>query len=171
MKKKELLAMFRQLGCPTIFLTLSAAETKWSELIVILTQVLECLWEILFAPCGSFEGNELEDKYIRVEFQVRGSPHIHVLIWLKNAPKYDKNKPKSIEQCIAFLDKLISVNAKPTEFSEELINLQRHKHSHTCKKHVKNGIKCRFGIPYFPMKKAMILEPFTDDEKFTKKRK
>ncbi|CAF1096377.1 unnamed protein product [Rotaria magnacalcarata] len=133
--------------------------------------ILECLWEILFAPCGSFEGNELEDKYIRVEFQVRGSPHIHVLIWLKNAPKYDKNKPKSIEQCIAFLDKLISVNAKPTEFSEELINLQRHKHSHTCKKHVKNGIKCRFGIPYFPMKKAMILEPFTDDEKFTKKRK
>ncbi|CAF1941174.1 unnamed protein product [Rotaria magnacalcarata] len=187
MKKKELLAMFRQLGCPTIFLTLSAAETKWSELIVILIQVLEnkdpvtcvryfehrlkCLWEILLASCGPFEGNGLEDKYIRVEFQVRGSPHIHVLIWLKNAPKYDKNKPKSIEQCIAFLDKLISVNAKPTEFSEELINLQRHKHSHTCKKHVKNGIKCRFGIPYFPMKKAMILEPFTDDEKFTKKRK
>ncbi len=31
----------RQLGCATIFLTLSAAETKWSELIVILTQVLE----------------------------------------------------------------------------------------------------------------------------------
>ena len=33
--------MIRQLGCPTLFLTLSAAETKWSELIVILTQLLE----------------------------------------------------------------------------------------------------------------------------------
>ncbi|CAF4391999.1 unnamed protein product [Rotaria socialis] len=132
-------------------------------------QRLKCLWEILLASCGSFEGNGLEDKYIRVEFQVRGSQHIHVLIWLKNAPKYDKNNPKSIEQCIEFIDKLISVNAKLTEFSDELINLQRHKHSHTCKKHVKNRIKCRFGIPYFPIRKTMILEPFTDDEKFTKK--
>ncbi|CAF5054955.1 unnamed protein product, partial [Rotaria magnacalcarata] len=191
MKKKELLVMFRQLGCPTIFLTLSAAETKWSELIVILTQVLENKVITLeeaenlsyekkcdlirkdpvtcVPPCGQFEGNGLEDKYIRVEFQFRGSPHIHVFIWLKNAPKYDKNNPKSIEQCIEFIDKLISVNAKSTEFSEELINVQRHKHSHTCKKHVKNGIKCRFDIPYFPMRKTMILEPFSDDEKFTKK--
>ncbi|CAF1167947.1 unnamed protein product [Rotaria magnacalcarata] len=63
---------------------------------------LKCLWEILLAPCGPFEGNGLEDKYIRVEFQFRGSPHIHVCIRLKNAPKYDKNNPKSIEQCTVY---------------------------------------------------------------------
>ena len=174
LKKKEVMAMIRQLGCATIFLTLSAAETKWSELIVILTQVLEnkvitleeaenmsyekkcdlirndpvtcvryfehrlkCLWEILSAPCGPFQGYELEDKYVRIEFQVRGSPHVHALLWLKNAPKYDKDKPESDERCTEFIDKLISVSSKPTEFSEELISLQRHKHSHTCKKHVK----------------------------------
>ncbi|CAF4305723.1 unnamed protein product [Rotaria socialis] len=94
-----------------------APETKWSELIVILIQVLEnkvitleeaenisyekkrdlirndpvtcvryfehrlkCLWEILSAPCGPLQGYELEDKYVRVEFQVRGSPHIHALL-------------------------------------------------------------------------------------------
>ena len=158
LKKKEVMAMIRQLGCPTIFLTLSAAETKWSELIVILAQVLEnkvitleeaedisyenkcnlirndpvtcvryfehrlkCLWEILSAPCGPFQGYELQDKYVRVEFQVRGSPHIHALLWLKNALKYDKEKPESIERCTEFIDKLISVNAKPSDFSEELI--------------------------------------------------
>ncbi|CAF4606665.1 unnamed protein product, partial [Rotaria sp. Silwood2] len=206
LKKKEVLAMIRQLGCPTLFLTLSAAETKWADLIVILTQVLEnkvitveeaenmsyekkcdlikqdpvtcvryfehrlkCLWEILSASCGPFRYYELEDKYVRIEFQIRGSPHIHALIWLKNAPKYDKNNPESIEKCIEFIDKLISVSSKPTEFSEELINLQRHKHSHTCKKHVKDGIKCRSGIPYFPMRKTMILEPLSADEKLTKK--
>jgi hypothetical protein len=205
LKKKEVMAMIRQLGCPTLFLTLSAAETKWADLIVILTQVLEnkvitvqeaenmsyekkcdlirqdpvtcvryfehrskCLWEILSASCGPFRVYELEDKYVRIEFQIRGSPHIHALLWLKNAPKYDKNNPESIEKCIEFIDKLISVNSKPTEFLEELIDLQRHKHSHTCKKHVKDGVKCRFGIPYFPMRKTMILEPFSDDEKFTK---
>ena len=206
LKKKEVMAMIRQLGCPTIFLTLSAAETKWSELIVILAQVLEdkvitleevedigyenkcnlirndpvtcvryfehrlkCLWEILSAPCGPFQGYELQDKYVRVEFQVRGSSHIHALLWLKNAPQYDKEKPESIERCTEFIDKLISVNAKPSDFSEELICLQRHKHSHTCKKHVKDGIKCRFGIPYLPMRQTMILEPLSDDEKLTKK--
>ncbi|CAF1458321.1 unnamed protein product [Rotaria sp. Silwood1] len=206
LKKKELMAMNRQLGCATIFLTLSAAETKWSELIVILANVLEnkvitleeadnmsyekkcdlirkdpvtcvryfehrvkCLWEILSAPSGPFQGYELEDKYVRIEFQARGSPHVHALIWLKNAPKYDKNKPESIKKCIEFIDKLISVSSKPTQFSEELISLQRHKHSHTCKKYVNGCIKCRFGIPYFPMRETMILEPFSDDEKLTKK--
>jgi hypothetical protein len=206
LKKKEVMAMNRQLGCATLFLTLSAAETQWSELIVILTQVLEnkvitleeaenmnyekkcdlirndpitcvryfehrlkCLWEILSAPCGPFQGYELVDKYVRTEFQVRGTPHIHALLWLNNAPKYDKEKPESIERCTEFIDKLISVNAKPTEFSEDLICLQRHKHTHTCKKHVNGCIICRFGIPYYPMRKTVILEPFSDDEKLTKK--
>ena len=206
LKKKEVMAMIRQLGCPTIFLTLSAAETKWSELIVILAQVLgnkvitleeaedisyenKCnlirndpvtcvryfehrlkyFWEILSAPCGPFQGYELQDKYVRVEFQVRGSPHIHALLWLKNAPKYDKEKPESIERCTEFIDKLISVNAKPSDFSEDLLCLQRHKHSHTCETHVKDGIKCRFGIPYFPMRQTMVLEPLGNDEKLTKK--
>ena len=35
-KQKELVSMIRQLGCPTFFLTLSAAETKWPELLRIL---------------------------------------------------------------------------------------------------------------------------------------
>ena len=182
LKKKEVMVMIRQLGGPTIFLTLSsAAGTKWSELIIILAQVLEnkvitleeaedisyenkcilirndpvtcvryfehrlkCLWEILSAPCGPFQGYELQDKCVRVEFQVRGSPHIHALLWLQNAPKYDKKKPESIERCTEFIDKLISVNAKPMEFSEELICLQRHKHSHTCKKTCQGRHKMSF---------------------------
>ena len=181
LKKKEVMAMIRQLGGPPIFLTLSAAETKWSELIVILAQVLEnkvikleeaenisyenkcnlirndpvtcvryfehrlkCLWEILPAPCGSFQGYELQDKYVGVEFQVRGSPHIHALLWLKNAPKYDKEMSESIERCMEFIDKLISVNAKPSDFSEDLICLQRHKHSHTCKKTCQGWHKMSF---------------------------
>ncbi|CAF4125803.1 unnamed protein product, partial [Rotaria sordida] len=73
---------------------------------------LKFLWEILSAPYGPFQGYELEDKYVRVEFQVRGSPHVHALIWLKNAPKYDKNKPESIKECTEFIDKLISVNSQ-----------------------------------------------------------
>ncbi|CAF1691763.1 unnamed protein product, partial [Adineta ricciae] len=131
-----------QLGCPTLFLTLSTAETQWSELIVMLTEVLEnkvitleeaentdyekkceliridpvtcvrylkhrlkCLSEILSVPCGPFQEYELVDKYVRIEFQARGSPHVHALLWLKNAPKYDKNDPESITRCVEFIDK------------------------------------------------------------------
>ena len=40
-KQRELMAMIRQLRCPTFFLTLSAAETKWLELLRILKQILD----------------------------------------------------------------------------------------------------------------------------------
>ena len=37
---------------------------------------------------GTFNEYPVVDYYWRVEFQTRGSPHIHMLVWLKNAPKY-----------------------------------------------------------------------------------
>ena len=40
-KKKELFAMMQQIGTPTIFVTLSPAETRWPELIVILKKVVD----------------------------------------------------------------------------------------------------------------------------------
>ena len=63
---------------------------------------LKYLWEILSAPCGPFQGYELVDKYVRTEFQVCGSPHVHALLWVKNAPKYDKKNPESIERCVVY---------------------------------------------------------------------
>jgi hypothetical protein len=40
-KLKNILAMIRQLGIPTLFLTLSAAESKWPELLVMLKSILD----------------------------------------------------------------------------------------------------------------------------------
>lgn len=39
--KKNLLAMIRQLGTPTIFLTLSASEKRWLELLQLLSKQLD----------------------------------------------------------------------------------------------------------------------------------
>ena len=39
-KQQELMSMIRQQGCPTFFLTLSAAETKWIELLKILKEII-----------------------------------------------------------------------------------------------------------------------------------
>ena len=39
---------------------------------------------------------------IRIEFQVRGSPHAHTILWIKDAPKLYVNTDKEV---ISFIDK------------------------------------------------------------------
>ena len=122
-KQKELMSMIRQLGCPTFFLTLSAAETKWPELLLILKEILDD-YELTTDAVLELQWNEraelirrdpvtcvryfdhrskelfkalrskvrrlgkLTDFYMRIEFQQRGSHHVHSLLWIENAPKY-----------------------------------------------------------------------------------
>ena len=40
-KKKDVMAMVRQLGMPTIFYSLSAADTKWTNLLICLSKLLD----------------------------------------------------------------------------------------------------------------------------------
>lgn len=40
-ERPKMLATIRQLGMPTLFITLSAAETQWAELLVSLTKILD----------------------------------------------------------------------------------------------------------------------------------
>ena len=73
---------------------------------------------------------EVADFFYRVEFQQRGSPHIHGLFWIKNAPEYGKDCDEDI---IKFVDSYVSCKADSDDLSD-LVNLQRHKHSKMCKK-------------------------------------
>jgi hypothetical protein len=45
---------------------------------------------------------EIEDFFYRVEFQQRGSPHIHALFWVKDAPHFGKNSESEVT---TFVDK------------------------------------------------------------------
>ena len=101
---------------------------------------------------------EIVDFFYRVEFQQRGSPHIHCLFWVKEAPQYGKNSNDDIAK---FVDRYVACKADSEEIVGDLINLQRHKHSKTCKK---QGQKiCRFNFPLPPMPRTMILEPLSED--------
>ena len=83
---------------------------------------------------------EVIDFFYRVEFQQRGSPHIHSLFWVKDAPRYGKNSNDDIAK---FVDRYVSCKAD-SEKLDDLVNLQRHQHSKTCKK---QGHKiCRFNF-------------------------
>ncbi|KAL9977890.1 hypothetical protein ACROYT_G015348 [Oculina patagonica] len=112
-----------------------------------------------FMPVG-----EIADFFYRVEFQQRGSPHIHALLWIKNAPQYEVDTNDKI---VEFIDKYLTCVKNNSDDMVDLINLQTHRHAKTCKK--KGQKICRFNFPLPPMRRTMILsaltkENFTDDQ-------
>jgi hypothetical protein len=106
------------------------------------------------APLG-----KIKDWFYRVEYQQRGSPRIHMLIWLENAPVFGVDKDEDV---IAFIDQIITCG-KPENDSNlfELVNRQTHRHSHTCRK--KSKTVCRFNYPQPPMRSTQILYPLDED--------
>ena len=136
----KLLAMIRTLGIPTWFLTLSAADMKWLEVIQSIAkqygtiyteqELLELPWRLksmwlrsnLVTPARMFQYRldafvitflkssaqpigEVIEYVICIEFQARGSPHAHTLIWIKNAPKLGYTDEADVKE---FIDKYIS---------------------------------------------------------------
>jgi hypothetical protein len=106
------------------------------------------------APLG-----KLKDWFYRVEYQQRGSPHIHMLIWLENAPVFGVDKDEDV---VNFIDQIITCR-KPDNDTElfDLVNRQTHRHSHTCRKNSKKV--CRFNYPQPPMRSTQILHPLDDN--------
>ena len=96
----------------------------------------------------------LKDYFYRVDFQHRGSPHIHMLAWMKNSPKYNENTDA---------DQVSSCNASLASDIEEYLNFQKHKHSQTCRKVGKHV--CQFGIPFPPMRKTTIIGPYIGEHR------
>ena len=71
------------------------------------------------------------DYVIKIEFQMRGAPHAHCLLWVKDAPKINVNED---EEICHFIDKYIT-SVLPTgqaEYEDDvklMENLQKHTHS------------------------------------------
>ena len=69
---------------------------------------------------------------IRIEFQARGCPHAHTILWMKDSPKLNIN---SDEEVVAFINKY-QMCAIPVEEDSDLkslvLSLQKHVHSATC---------------------------------------
>ena len=91
-------------------------------------RVQEFLNIILKSNCEPI--GKLRDFFYRVEFQHCGSPHIHMLVWIDNAPSLEKN---SEEEIVQFVDKYLTCSVNDEE-TAHLVELQTHKHSRTCRK-------------------------------------
>ena len=200
MRKKDIFAMIRQLSLPTWFMSLSAADTRWTDLLKMLaklndgieyseTELERLTWQektklVQKDPvtCSRYFDHRVQeflntilksssepigkvlDYFYRVEFQQRGSPHIHMLVWVENAPTLES---KSEEEIIEFVDQYLTCSSD-NEKTANLVNLQSHKHSRTCRK--KGKPVCRFGFPLPPLPKTMLLYPLEENiDKYKKK--
>ncbi|GFV40607.1 serine--tRNA ligase [Trichonephila clavipes] len=175
--KRDLFSMIRQLGKPTVFLTMSANEIGWTGLLQLLYKFgreiskevaaqLKCiekstlvnedavtcaiyfnrLINILINTLGSkknspFGHYRVIHYFKRFEFQHRGSPHVHILLWLENTPQDPRGADK--QAAIALINQLISVSSSEASGNTKL---QTHKHTFTCYKKItaRRKQKCRF---------------------------
>lgn len=98
---------------------------------------------------------KIADWFFMVEYQQRGSPHIHKLIWLEDAPIFGVH---NYDKVIAFMDQIITCK-NPTDDHEllKLIITQVHCHSHTCQK--KSRAQCCFNYLQPLMPTTKILDP------------
>ncbi|KAE8291439.1 ATP-dependent DNA helicase PIF1 [Larimichthys crocea] len=194
---KDLNAMVRQLGKPTFFLTFSAAEMRWPEVIeavkaqqgehvdfsqldwnakcdilrsnpVTVMRLFEkrvdaLMTNLILSPAQPI--GEVEDYFYRVEFQARGSPHIHLLVWIKDAPEFDDLQDDSV--VIKFIDQYITCQMPDPNADPELhkivseVQVHSRNHSKSCKK---GNVMCRFGFPKLPMDKTILTYPTPDDD-------
>ena len=105
---------------------------------------------------------EITEHIEKIEFQVRGSPHAHCLLWVKDAPRVDVNTE---EEVCDFVDKYIcgkipSESEENEELRSLVMKLQTHRHSPCCRKHV-NG-RCRFNFPRPPSTKTILARSSND---------
>jgi DNA replication protein DnaC len=185
----DVLGMIRQLGLPTWFLTLSAADMQWPDVIqtiarqygTILTEEdvksmsfedkskwlrqnpvtaarhfqyrLNTFFQ-MFLKSNAHPLGELVDYAIRIEFQARGSPHAHTILWIKDAPKLGVD---SDEDVCNFIDQYISCSTPDdAELAHLVLKVQKHRHSATCRR---NG-HCRFHYPRPPSPQTLIAHEF-----------
>ena len=161
--------MFRTLGPPTFFITLTADDMNWPDLLYVLAnragmniskedvdglsseqkRALLCSDPITtarhfsqrfqkfiaFMKGSSKPIGEIVDYFLRVEFQLRGSPHVHSLWWVKDAP--DLQTVEGLRAVLGFIDKYITTEIPSEGEDDELctlvMRLQRHKHTHARK--------------------------------------
>ena len=196
--RKDLYAMIRQLGPAHLFLTLSAAETRWVHLLKMLSIVVDNVtltddevshlsWSTkcrlissdpvtcarhfdysvhqffnTFLKSSVSPFGHMSDFWYRVEFQHRGSPHVHCLLWISDVPVYGKDE---LIDVINYIDRILTCQRTWNESSvDSLVDFQVHKHTKTCKKQFRKRTVCRFDFPKLPMPSTVILDPLVGDE-------
>ncbi|CAC5408743.1 unnamed protein product [Mytilus coruscus] len=169
----NLLAMFKNLGTPSLFMTLSANDMHWTEVIMTLKQcsyeeactiqnALLLVKEDPYLTALHFQRRfkallnhvingklaplgKVKDYFCRVEFQNRSSPHMHIFFWIENFKSIFNHREKLLEYINATISTRTPIDSP--HLSSLVKKYQTHGHSNYCLH--KTG-RCRFGFPYKP---------------------
>jgi len=174
--------MIRRLGPPALFLTVSTAEWYSEPLLDYLRHInkdvpnidtmtpgelcamdpvnvsihFEKKWRAVFKKLILSKETPVFGKVVdffwRVEYQARGAPHIHCLLWIEDAPLIGK---QSNEEVKAYIDSIATCSLPDKDDSPVLHELVTKFQCHKCNKYCtksfkRNGQfykKCRFGFP------------------------
>lgn len=129
-QKGKMFAMFYELGIPSLFFTLSSADIQWPEFREIILQQfpndvnltqqqlvnkhpltvdrlfairVEAFLDTMFGT----DGWDVQDYYYKVEYQHRGSPHVHGMVWLKLNPLENAKVPDDEQYVVDYIDLLV----------------------------------------------------------------
>lgn len=198
-KKKTMMGNLRQLGKPTLFLTLSPGTSYWPELLkelyhhkykksITIQEAMhlndsEKTSLIRGDPVLSvqyfnhraskilnyftqehnsiFNENHVVDFFERTEYQLRGDPHRHLMLYCNESPEYSPSMtPFDRAKLTNFIERVIT--CENDDLNPYIVH-QTHICTFTCFK--KSKKKCRFGFPRFPSKETLILTPLTEEER------
>lgn len=116
------------------------------------------LRDVIMSPSEPI--GKVVDYFQRVEFQQRGSPHMHCLFWIEGAPKLDEDGETAVCE---FIDKYVTceipLEDEDADLRKIVLDVQQHskKHSQSCRK---KGTECRFNFPRPPSETTFITKPF-----------
>merc|ERR1711867_211752 len=101
---------------------------------------------------NSFGKFHIEDYFYRVEFQQRGSAHIHCLFWLQTdegwlPPKVflEESPHEEVEEYrkskfVEYFESIVSASLSHEGVDNDAIEYQKHRHTFSCYKHKKGSI-------------------------------
>ena len=197
-RKSELKCMLREYGLPTLFVTFSCAEYESADIARYLKKVnkvsenypigklctedpisvsrkFSLKFRAFFHTVilnGAVLG-QVSHYYWKKEYQCRGAPHYHALLWIRDAPVAGEDDPKKV---LSFIQERISCSIPNKDKNPELHHLvtryQLHRCNAYCKRRRKCGhntyiTRCRFNFPRPVCEEAQLY----DCEKTLKNRK
>ena len=92
-------------------------------------------------------------KLTNIEFQNRGSSHIHCLVWVADAPVFGMDDESVVCNYVSkYIKAQLPNRHRQPNLYKKVTEVQIHskKHTHTCSKG--RGTGCRFGFPKPPVK-------------------
>jgi hypothetical protein len=142
-RMRNLATMVQRLGCPDLFITLTANEWHWPELaylrdnhIAVTHRPFDCVtafmrrWQqtLQLITSGKLFG-EITDHWYRLEYQNRGSPHVHFVVWLKDKRNMCQHVSARVPQPPNGL-----VTDEQKEIFRKLVEYVQLYQTHTCNK-------------------------------------